>query len=289
MGLMQWSPAFQFCVDNVDDSVIFATIAAGTAFTPGSSNADGTAVSVLSALAKDIVYLTFEVGVETTAAQTGTNNCAQLELLIDPAGGTSWSSFATGFLIGGPFGAHVWGGFPIRYYLPIWIPAGASIGVQARTAGTGRAHRILMRGYGMPKFPGRWWAGQKIETLGYTAAESRGTLIPPDASASTFGAWTTVGTTTRRYGAVQFCEQIVNSTTGTTATFVHEYGHGSEQLPGTSTYRSVQNTTETKLATGYHSPALCDIAAGTIMQARASSSTGSASSGSLNVTILGVY
>ena len=166
----------------------------GASLVPGTSNADGSAVTLLPALAHDCEYLVLAV---SGFALSGANTSALMDLLVDPAGGTSWSEMISDLLCGytaviqlngstpGPHGA------PLVYYFPIWLKAGTSIGAMARCAhGSAFANppRVIVYAAGGNKNPASWWCGQKVETVGtFNTAASLGQAHTPGYSVAVTG------------------------------------------------------------------------------------------------------
>ncbi len=256
----------------------------GVNFTANANNADGAAVSVLSALAFDVHYLI--VGV--AAISTSTGNCQGLmDVLYDPAGGTAWSSLIDDLVCGFTPGTNTAsGGVQLWYHFPIYIKSGTSLGVQARTLHTSNitSGRVIMQAYGNPSNPEMWWCGQKVESLGINAATSSGTDVTP-ANSGAAGTWTTIGTSTANYRVVQFG---LNGTDATAANlgYYWQIGYSSTQLPGSPTFYSSTSNAETTARVGFGQIIWCDIASGTILQARG---TCSGTAEINNVAIYGVY
>lgn len=277
-------PPFQFAngTDNLTGIPPAATV--GTNFAAGASNADGSAVGVLSALAHDVHYLIVGIGGISLAAA---DSQALLDVLIDRAGGTSWSSLIDDLICGfSPIPAAGTAGIQQWYHFPLWVPAGAALGVQARTAHSANitTGRVVMYAYGGPSRPDMWWCGQAVESLGIDAASSKGTNVTPG-NAGTYGSWTTIGTSTARYGAVQFG---VNGSDGTAANigYYWQFGHGSTKLPGSPTCYASVSSNEVAARTGFSQPILCDVAGGTIWQARG---VASGTAEVFNAAVYGVY
>lgn len=280
------SAGFTFGVTNVSPT------SSNTAFTAGGSNADGTAVSVLSALARDGHYLVVSGG----GMDSGEDNNALGDVLIDPAGGTSWSSLIEDLCFGYSMTANQnnqGGDFGMIYRFPIWIPAGASLGWRVRKSGASGTDTggVRMWVYGCPKNPAMWWCGQAVESLGINAASSRGTTVAPNVTSDLWGSWTTLGTSTRRYGALNFAVAGPDATSATTSrAYNFQIGSDSTQLPGSGTYRTLNNV---NLGTGLviqrygFDLMYTDIAAGTTLQARAKCNA--SSSQSYTVAAYGVY
>lgn len=252
------SPAqFAYCTDN------FAAIPVqvpGTNFTTGGSNTHGAEVTILSALAHDVHFIRLFFGHMNVV---GTDTNAVGDLLIDPAGGTSWSVLISDLACG--MGSSN-GTMPsTSYEFPVWIPAGASVGWRAKTIAVSdfTTGCILIQAYGEPARPSQWWCGQGVETLGVT--DSRGTGIT--SVNGSFGSWTSVGSpSTRLYKAIQLG---INGSDGAAASVIYhfEVGYGSQKLPGSSAIWLQLNVSEI----GYRvTPGMmtCSVPVGTQMQVR---------------------
>lgn len=256
----------------------------GTNFTAGASSADGSSVSVLSALAFDVEYLL--IGTAGLTGGGGTDSAALLDVLTDPAGGTSWGSFIDDLIVGytGVISNSVnvgqW------YCFPIFIKSGTSIGVRARTAHSSAitTGQVVMIAFGNPSRPETWWCGQKVESLGINAGSSAGTDVTPG-NTGTYGSWTIIGTTTHPWGSVQI--GFNGSDTAADALGYHwQIGYGSNKLPGSPTLHYQTNVSEYGHPLGQQIPLWCNIAAGTTMQARA---TCSGAAEVIDVALYGVY
>lgn len=260
--LPPWS--FAYCTDNQPSTPSVQNH--GTGVTPGISNADGSAVTLLSALAHDVHRLVVHwsgFNLSTAAHYT------LLDILQDPAGGTSWASLIDDILAGFSNGAGSGGGSPsgFTFDIPLFIPAGTSIGAQARTShSAATAGRVSVWAFGEPSRPDMWWCGQGVETLGVTAASSRGTVVTPGNSGA-WGSWTAIGTSARRYGALEFSTGGTDATS--TAIIYHfQVGAGSNVLPGYPIEARTMATAETGGAMRCGGPIFCDIPSGTQLQVR---------------------
>jgi hypothetical protein len=276
MALASAPPAFAYYSSNYAST---PSASAGTAFTSGANDADGTAVSCIAALGHDVHWV--RVRTVTTGTSTADNNTAG-DLLIDPAGGTSWTPLINDLVCGQ--GLSLTEPWARVYEFPLFIAAGTSIGWQAKTAHTaGIGGRIIVEVCGEPSRPETWWCGQGVETLGIS--DSKGTAITAGASGAA-GSWTSVGSaTTRHCRAVQLG---VNGSDATalTAQYHFEIGHNSQRLPGSRIHFCAISSGED----GKHTTMgliNCNIPAGTQMQARATSS--SAGPEDIHVAIYGVY
>lgn len=277
--LPPWS--FGYCSDNQPSTP--SNSAHGTQVTPGVTNADGTAVTLLSALAHDahrIVVYVSGFFLSTAAHYT------LLDILQDRAGGTSWASFIDDLTVG--FCVATGNGVASGVYFdfPVFIPAGTSIGAQARTShSAATAGQVSVWAFGEPSRPDMWWCGQGVETLGVTAASSRGTSIAPGGSGA-WGSWTSVGSTTaHRYGAIAL------GTNGTDAAqaasiVAFQIGEGSQPIAGCPIQWRTGQTTESGIAAGPGGPIWCDIAAGSQLQVRGKSNT---TAENWDVALYGVY
>lgn len=252
----------------------------GTQITAGANNADGTAVSVISATTADIQFLCIGIsGYNTSTA----NMQVLMDILQDPAGGTAWASLIDDLICGfTPTLAASGQSFSLFYYFPLWIKAGTSIGAQARCAHTStQSGRVAIWAFGEPSRPDAWWCGQKVESLGINAASSSGTNVTPGDS-GTFGSWTTIGTSTGRYGAVQMG---VNGSDATSAAlgYFWQLGYGSAQMPAAPVWFTCNTTSEIGQRC-FPFPLNCDVPSGTTWQVR-----GTASGASAEVHNVAVY
>lgn len=257
---------FAYCTDNHPNTP--SSSSPGTACTPGTSNADGTPVSLISAIAHDV----HKIVVHVTNTNTSTAARYQLmDILIDPAGGTSWASWIED-LVCGFLPANATGVNSGAYYaFPVYLPAGCSIGTQMRTSHTvASAARVSIWAFGEPSRPDMWWCGQGVETLGVTAATSRGTVVTPGNS-SAYGSWATIGTSTYRYGAIQLGTNGTDSSS-TAVNYAFQAGIGNQPLPGWPIDIRGMGTTEVGAWMNSGQVINCDIAAGSSLEVRGKSS-----------------
>lgn len=175
----------------------------GVNLSAGASNADGATVQILSALAQDVQYLVLGVGSFAVAAGNGQT---LLTIVYDPAGGTSWVPLINYLVVG--FSPIVNNLTPLSlwFHFPIWIPAGSTVGVMARTRHTVdmTTGRVIAHAYGQPTRPELWWCGTQVETIGVDNTISQGTNFTPGNSGA-WGSWTDIGSTSvHRHGAIQW-------------------------------------------------------------------------------------
>ncbi len=251
----------------------------GTAAVVGANSTDGAAVTLVSALGHDVHKIRLRMG--GTSATTVDGNAAG-DLLIDPAGGTSWSVLINDLVSGFTNTANT--GVPQFYDFPLYIPAGASVGWQCKTVHTAdMAMAVTFEGWGEPSNPSMWWCGQGVETLGIS--DAKGTAITSGASGAD-GTWTSVGSvTTKLYKAIQV--GLNGSDAGAAANAYHfQIGADSQVLPGAGIAHLVTTATEI----GYHNAGgyvTCSIPIGTQIQVRGTCSGGSPET--IYVAAYGVY
>lgn len=223
-------PSWVYCTDNLPATP--STTATGTNVTCGASNADGTAVTVLSGLAHDCEYLV--IGFGASSSPSGINNSCLVDVLVDRAGGTSWTSVIDDLLAGFVLQTGSNNSLAQRMYrFPLWIPAGSSIGIRGRTASASTfTLRCNMWAYGGNQRPESWWCGQKVTTYGVTAASSIGTMHTAGNSGA-YSSWATVAASTSDHRAFTMGVQGVNGTTMSGLAYHFQFGVGSINLGGT--------------------------------------------------------
>ncbi|MEJ2117695.1 MAG: hypothetical protein P8Y36_07255, partial [Alphaproteobacteria bacterium] len=242
------------------------------------NNSKGSTVTVLPALSHDVEFL--RIGVFRFAAN-GVNSSTLLDIMIDRAGGASWETDPlipnlTAGSLGGcyieytqyPAGITCW------YNFPIWIPAGASLGVRGQTAHTSdiTTGRVIIQAAGGNRNPASWWCGQRVTAIGIDTSYSIGELIPT-AAAPSWGAWTNVGSALASDAyAVQMMMQGEGDSSLSNSTIYTQIGVSNTQI-GPNLVRAT-NTYESG-AVIMPGPIFCALPAGTQLQARASRVSGS--------------
>ena len=196
MGLIiPRGPSWAYCSHNFPATP--AVAAPGVACTPGVSNADGSAVDLFGGtpLSHDVEYLQLAFNYTGNASA---NNDILASILIDPAGGSSWATLIPYLICGASTvtltsGSTLGGVFSCVYEFPLWIPAGATLGVQARTAnGSAQTLYTSVIAQGGNENPGTWWCGQRVTGIGINAAASTGQAHTAGNS-SAFSSWTNLG------------------------------------------------------------------------------------------------
>jgi hypothetical protein len=272
MGLIHSSgPSWAFCTHNLPADIDVTEI--GAVCTPGTDDADGTAVALFaSALTHDVEYLRLAISATVPGAAI---NDILLTILVDPAGGTSWSVLIPFLIVGALGDVSTSGAVPAapagHYDFPIWIPAGASVGVRARTAHTvAQSVKVAAFAHGGNRNPASWWCGQRVTTIAINASESTGQMHTSGASGS-FSDWANLGSTLGAdCGALQFGVNGPQTGLYQAKAYQFEFGVASVRI-GPPIFRSF-TTSEAGwiLPTG---PIFRQLAAGTQLMVRAACNT----------------
>lgn len=187
------------------------TLTPGTSVVPGASNVEGSFTQVASGanIAQDI----YQVNLWVCIGATVTNSKQHLlDIGIDPAGGTSYttipiSNIVCGNSLGLTGPSAIAGLF---FQFPIFISAGSSVAVRIQgsnaTAGT---VRVAVDFFGQPSHPEMIRVGQYSETIGAITNSSGVAFTPGNSGAE--GTWVSLGTTTRALWWWQLCCQCDNA------------------------------------------------------------------------------
>lgn len=235
MGLIKpRGPDWGFCSHNLPAPPSSTTL--GISCTPGLSSADGSAAALLGALAHDVEYIRLMFSLDTSVSQSALNNTIMANILIDPAGGTSWATLIPELVLGymnqAPTTGAAGGAFSATFDFPLWIPAGASLGIQARCADAASTPilRALVWAYGGNANPASWWAGQRVSAIGTVPAASGGTAHTAGNSGA-FSSWTNLGSVLGAdCGAVQWAVGGEGDTTASQLSYQFEFGVGSVRV-----------------------------------------------------------
>jgi hypothetical protein len=201
----------------------------GASVVPVTTDAYGTYVQLFSALTYSSRGIA--ICINSNAAAAAVRNSA-IRIGIDEAGGTSYVEWIGG-LLGGSAAPYNIGGAGMWYYFPFYIPAGASVGVSARgTVAT--AFRVGAWLQQLPANAAMSRRGAFVETFGVTlgAATATGTTVTSGTTAE--GAWTLLGTTTKRCWWWQVMVQLGTGDTNVGANALHvDLGVGNGTVAGT--------------------------------------------------------
>jgi len=183
----------------------------GVSVTP-STGAYGSYVALLSALAQDCYGLLICIHSNYTAAASRNSI---ITIGIDEAGGTSYADTILHLLCGSASDYNIGSG-GIWYYFPIYIKAGATVGVKARSSVT-TAFRVAAKYYNRPSHPHSIRVGSYVDCIGTTTEV--GTAITPGTTSE--GSWTTIGTTSRDAWWLQLGLQVGTADTSWNANAIH--------------------------------------------------------------------
>jgi hypothetical protein len=218
-------------------NINFATIVSGwgTTVTPGASDVEGAWTEVLSDLATEASGIILRLA---GAASTGLDKSQVLDLGWDPAGGTAYEAKINNIICGASPGTGVGSG--TSFLFPIRIPVGAAIAVRIQGSNaTPGTVEVAATVYGRPKNSWTVPVAQYSDHVG-TITGSQGVTFVPGTDA--FGAWVSLGTTTKRLWWWQIGAQISNATTTAKTTLV-ELGAGSTGAQRTICRRAISTTT----------------------------------------------
>lgn len=230
---MLYTPASQF-VNEYDDTTAgtatFYTLTNGVAVTGGASNTKGSWVTLVSATDRDWYGFGLAVcGNATTAA--GTDSGALLDIGIGGAG--SEVVLLPDYLVGGRIGntsafLTLPSGYP-PIFIPLFIPKGTRIAARCAGVTASIVRGVALSGVSGASVPAAIFSG--CDTYGVTAASSKGTNLASNASANTFGTWTSIGsTTTRDYKGMLSSFQCPSNVTVNQRGYVFEAGYASTAL-----------------------------------------------------------
>jgi hypothetical protein len=172
--------------DNIGSAITDAGFGT-TANSGGSTHQKGTPVSLITgSLVTDDVY-----GMAITFCGGNLANSIRrylADILIDTAGGSSWSVLINNLFVNNA--SLIQGGY--RYYFPIYLHKGTSIGFQHQCNLATTALRCGVQLYGKPSRPELIRVGTKVHTYGAVLASTSGTAFTP--GTSVIGAYTQIGT-----------------------------------------------------------------------------------------------
>lgn len=266
-----WYFAHNTCWIGQNESSL-AQLIPGAAPTSGAAHTKGSTVTLLTALTHDVHCIA--IAIMNTGGSL-VEGAALADIMIDPAGGTSWAATPLiSNIIGGTQTSHGAAGTPYAQWLmfPIFVASGSSLGVRLQHSSATITPRVNCHVWGNPSNPAMWWFGNGVETLGADTSTSRGTPVTPDAS-GTYGSWTDIGTSTSNYGAVTFGVNSFGDNAVDAKGYYFQLGTNSTQLPGSPTMYSSTTTIETSAKVKPPMMIGCNIPSGTTLQVRATCST----------------
>ncbi len=202
------------------------TTTAGLSVVPGASNAEGSytghVLATAAQLTQDIywLYLTVHSG-----GSTGQQKDHLLDIGVDPAGGTSYTTVIANVVCGETYGPS---GIAQHFVFPIFIKAGSQVAVRIQgsnaTAGTVIVAATFI---GQPNNPEAAPVGMFSETIG-TITNSAGQGFTPGNAAD--GTWQSLGTTAKAMWWWQLGYQVSAGTITAEQCFIDlAYGDGSNK------------------------------------------------------------
>lgn len=132
---------------------------------------------------------------------SATNRHSKVKLGIDEAGGTSYVDRIDGLLCGAT--ANLGPGTGAWYFFPVFIPAGSTIAVAAHSTVT-TAFRVMGQLFGAPPNPAMIRKASFVEAIGLSGL----TGVAVTGGTTSEGAWTLVGSSTKRCWWWQFGFQV---------------------------------------------------------------------------------
>lgn len=189
----------------------------GTSVTPGASDAEGSWTQIASSanIANDVTGFHLQV---SGGATSGAIKSQLLDVGVDPAGGTSYTSIIDDLQIGASPALTAAG---LReYFFPYGIKAGSSVAARIKgdnaTAGT---VRVMAKFYGQPSAPWQLPVATFSRTFGVDGTfPSRGTAVVPGNAAD--GSWTDFGSTSEAMWWWQLGYAIANGTITAEYTYI---------------------------------------------------------------------
>ena len=172
----------------------------GTSVTPTNNTTGGTFATLIASgtLTEDAYAI--ELCVNNVGISGAARDCI-VTLGLDPAGGTSFTDTVN--LLCGQASTMNNLGIGHKFWFPLWIKAGTTIGARASVnSATVTAIQAYAKVFCKPRRPELIWCGQKIEELGLTIGSSTGTSVT--AGTASEGSWTSIGTTTRSHRFYEF-------------------------------------------------------------------------------------
>lgn len=196
----------------------------GVAVTPAVGS-KGSWVQTASAanMGRDAVGITVSVSSGTTSA---TVRAIALDIGVDPAGGTAYTTVISNVLCGNATGSGAAGGYSL--YFPIRINAGSTVAVRAQGTTTATTTVLVTFSQG-ESCPGTVWSGSFSETIG-TMSGALGVSYTPGNVAK--GSWALLGTTTRNLKYWQASAQLNNTVVAANFQYIDlAYGDGTTYVP----------------------------------------------------------
>jgi hypothetical protein len=209
---------FNWSVDTYGD--LFNNTGFGASATSGAANTKGSPVTLIAgaSVTEDCYQIDIVFGGGSTA---GAQRTFLADILIDPAGGTSWSTLIPNLLVLGPH--HSFGGY--HYSFPLFIKAGTSIGFQHQCNAATQALRCAIVLLGKPTRPELLKYGHKVEAIGANTTSTIGVSVTPGSS-NDKGSYASLGTASNSNFYWQIGTAMADATAGTSYQYVFDLALG---------------------------------------------------------------
>lgn len=250
--------------DHTQNGILAANSSGPTITGSASANTKSATVRILTAVDFD-VHL---IAISFTGINAGNQTRQAVgDLMYDPAGGTSWSVLIPDMIFGQNISAQALVCHNQVYVFPVYVKSGASFGIRHQCAQASVNCSAQVWVWGEPSRPELWWCGSAVEVLGVTTSgASAGTEFTPGNNA--WSGWTTLGTSTKPYGAYQMGMGPGNDSTLAAKYYLMQLGIGSAQMPGSPTQYFGTTANEIRAYAMPQCPLFCDIPSGVVFQAR---------------------
>jgi len=163
----------------------------GTAITPGTGAAYGTVSQVGSDLTQDCYGILMNCN---NVFAAGAYRQMAVQLNVDYAGGTTWTPILSDIVVSQ---ANNYAGGGINYFFPVFIPAGAAVGIAARGS-TATTFGVTLRFMSAPPNPSMVKRASFLESIGVTLGTGTVTGTNVTVGTTTDGGWSLLGQTTKR-------------------------------------------------------------------------------------------
>lgn len=178
----------------------------GVVVAVGASNVKGAWVNAFGGtLTKDAYALEIMLWDQSTS-NSGQVPASILDVGVDPAGGTTYTTVIPNLLVAFPRSSGGNGGPGPAYTFPLAIKSGSSVALRAASASAAPGnYRARVAVYQDPTRPEAFRCGSWVSSVGVVAASSRGTLLPTAADARNDSAWVSLGSLSEDAWYVQPC------------------------------------------------------------------------------------
>jgi hypothetical protein len=159
---------------------------------PASATVNQKSATVQLIAAATIVEHCYGIGILFTGGATSAAAKRYLvDIMYDPAGGTNWQVLIPNLYSNSP--SLIAGGY--KYFFPIRIPAGSSLGARTQCSVASGAMRVAVQLYGNPSRPELVKFGTYVEAFGVVESTTSGTALTP--GNAVIGAYASIGTTAK--------------------------------------------------------------------------------------------